>query len=162
MDQFSITKSILTMSETKQKAINADIQLRAVELLANSINPPQSSEVNLTNFNFNINIESKVDSPNKLFFVIVNVEIKCENLKYHLGDISVSCVFNIANFEEIVKIEANGRINIPTPLFETLNSISISTTRGVMFSTFKGTFLHNAILPIVNPRAFEIKDATTS
>jgi hypothetical protein len=36
-----------------------------------------------------------------------------------------------------------------------LNRISISTTRGAMFSTFKGTFLHAAILPIVDPKNFK-------
>jgi hypothetical protein len=146
------------MSQIKNQMINADIQLKAIELLSNSITPPSISEVPLVNFNFNINIESKVDHLKKLLFIIVHVEIKCENQKYQLGSISVSCVYSIANFEEVVKIESDGRINIPQTLFETLNSISISTTRGVMYSTFKGTFLHNAFLPIVNPRGFQLKE----
>ena len=49
------------MSQIKNQMINADIQLKAIELLSNSITSPSISEVPLVNFNFNINIESKVD-----------------------------------------------------------------------------------------------------
>jgi hypothetical protein len=38
---------------------------------------------------------------------------------------------------------------------ETLNSISISTTRGVMFSELKGTILHHAFLPIIDVKALQ-------
>ena len=53
-------------------------------------------------------------------------------------------------------------ISISEPLdifISTLNSISISTTRGMMFSAFRGTFLHNAILPLIDP-AFKEEDKT--
>lgn len=53
-----------------------------------------------------------------------------------------SCTFNIKNIAEINKL--------PKKAFDTLNDIAISTVRGLMFSSFRGTFLHNAILPIVD------------
>jgi len=31
-----------------------------------------------------------------------------------------------------------------------INELAISTTRGSLFSFLKGTYLHNAILPIIN------------
>ena len=43
---------------------------------------------------------------------------------------------------------------LPTDIIVTINSISISTIRGIMFSTFKGTYLHNAFLPIIDPKSF--------
>ncbi|MBL0073688.1 MAG: hypothetical protein IPP34_18540 [Bacteroidetes bacterium] len=71
------------------------------------------------------------------------------------GALSVSCIFEILNFEDVIKVEADGKVNIPPRLIETLNIISISTTRGVMFSTFKGT-LHGAVLPIIDPKQFHV------
>ena len=103
-------------------------------------------------FNFNINIEIRADRMNKLVFVIVHIDIKNDGHSEVLGALSVSCIFDIVNFEDVIKIEADGKVNIPQRLIETLNIISISTTRGVMFSTFKGTFLHSAILPIIDPQ----------
>jgi hypothetical protein len=132
-----------------------DLQLKSIELLRGSISLPAVPELSLNNFNFNISVESKADAPNKFLFIIVSVEIRTEDQNHILGSLAVSCIYSIANFDDVVKIESDGNLNIPQPLVETLNSISISTTRGVMFSTFKGTFLHNAFLPVVDPRSFQ-------
>lgn len=143
------------MSQIKHTDFTADLQLKAIELLNGSINLPSIPNLQLSNFNFNINLESKADSTNKLVFVIVSVEIRSEDQNHILGSLSISCIYNIVNFEQIIKIEPSGKLEIPQPLTEILNSISISTARGVMFSTFKGTFLHNAFLPIIDPKAFQ-------
>jgi hypothetical protein len=146
------------MSQIKHKEFSAEIKLIAIELLKSVINAPSSQDVSLTNFNFNVSLESKADAIKKLIFVIVSIEIKTADQKEILGVIVASCIYEVANFEEIIKIETEGKINIPQPLVEILNSISISTTRGIMFSTFKGTFLHNAFLPIIDPQAFKNSD----
>jgi len=143
------------MSKIENKAFTVNLQLISIELLKGSISLPSVPEVSLNNFNFNINLDSKADATNKLLFVIVSVEIRSEDQNHVLGSLAVSCIYSIVNFDEVVKIEADGKIDIAQPLVEILNSMSISTTRGVMFSTFKGTFLHNAFLPIVDPRSLQ-------
>ncbi len=144
------------MAKIKNKDFNVEMQLRAIELLNGSLNLPTNPNTPITNFNFNINIESRADAVNKLVFVIVHVEIKNDDHSVILGALSVSCIFEIVNFEDVIKVEADGKVNIPQRLIETLNIISISTTRGVMFSTFKGTFLHSAVLPIIDPKQFQV------
>ena len=143
------------MSKIENKDFTVDLQLKSIELLKGSISLPSVPEVSLNNFNFNISLESKADATNKILFVIVSVEIRSEDQNHVLGSLAVSCIYSIVNFDDVVKIEADGKLDIPQPLVEILNSISISTARGVMFSTFKGTFLHNAFLPIVDPRSFQ-------
>lgn len=143
------------MSKIENKDFTVDLQMKSIELLKGSISLPSVPEVSLNNFNFNISLESKADATNKILFVIVSVEIRSEDQNQVLGSLAVSCIYSIVNFDEVVKIEADGKLNIPQSLVEILNSISISTTRGVMFSTFKGTFLHNAFLPIIDPRSFQ-------
>lgn len=143
------------MSQIEHKEFSVDLQLKSIELLKGSITLPSTPDVSLSNFNFNINMESKADATNKLLFVIVSVEIRSEDQNHIMGSLAASCIYGISNFDEIIKIEADGKLNIPQPLVEILNSISISTTRGIMFSTFKGTFLHNAFLPIIDPRSFQ-------
>jgi hypothetical protein len=135
-----------------------EMKLKGIEMLNGSLQLPSNQDLNITNFNFNINIESKADAPNKIVFVIVNIEIKNEDQSVILGSISVSCIYEILNFVDVIKISTDGKLDIPQALIEVLNSISISTTRGVMFSTFKGTFLHNAVLPIIDPRQFQFAD----
>jgi len=144
------------MAKIENKDFNVEMQIKAIELLNGSLQLPVAPNTAVTTFNFNISIESKADAPNKLVFVIVHVEIKNDDHSLVLGALSVSCIYEIVNFDEVIKIEENGKLDIPQRLIETLNIISISTTRGVMFSTFKGTFLHAAVLPIIDPKQFQI------
>ena len=53
-----------------------------------------------------------------------------------LGSLKASCVFEIENINEFVG-EGSGEIKMPTDMLTTLNSISLSTVRGIMFSQFK-------------------------
>ena len=142
------------MSQIKHKEFTVDLQMKSIELLKSSIAMPSTPEVSLTNFNFNINLESKADATNKILFVIVSVEIRSADQNHVLGSLAVSCIYGIPNFDDVIKIEEGGKLNIPKGLSEILNSISISTVRGIMFSSFRGTFLHNAFLPIIDPQSF--------
>lgn len=140
------------MSATENKEIDAQLQLTAIELLKGSINLPNVSDVSFTDFIFNINLESRVDQTKMLVYIITDVEIKNADQTLILGSLTSSCIFKVLNFDDVVTITSEGLVDIPHQLMDILNSISISTTRGLMFSTFKGTFLHNAFLPIIVPK----------
>ena len=148
------------MTKIKSSELKMEMRLSAIELLNQSLHLPVASDSPATNFTFNINIESKADAVNKLVFVIVNVDIRNDDQSLILGSLSVSCIYEIVNFEELIKTDTEGKYTIPQPMIEILNSISISTIRGVMFSTFRGTFLHNAILPIVDPKQIQVAPTT--
>lgn len=138
--------------KVEPKDFAAEFRLQGIELLKGTLNLPPSMDASVANFNFTINVGSKVDAHNKLIFMIVDVEIRSEDQLHLLGALSVSCIYYVENYEKLIKILDDGRLNLPKAFLDMLNSISISTTRGIMFSTFKGTFLHNAILPLVNPQ----------
>ncbi|MCL9980739.1 MAG: hypothetical protein NBV77_04765 [Bacteroidia bacterium] len=139
----------------EQQNLNIEILLKGVELLSSTQRISTADTINIRNFNFNINIETKADAPNKLLFAIIHIEILTEDQSTILGGISVSCIFELKNFEELIKIESEGKLTLPQQLVDIINSISLSTTRGVMFATFKGTPLHNAFLPFIDPKQFK-------
>ena len=141
------------MSKTDNKDLNIELQLKSIEILKTNLNLPQAKDVIINIFNFNVNLESKADANNKLLFVIVAVEISSGDKNHVLGSLTASCIYEINNFEDNIKISKDGKIVMSQQITDMLNSISISTIRGVMFSTFKGTFLHNAYLPIISPRS---------
>jgi hypothetical protein len=66
-----------------------------------------------------------------------------------------SGICEVANFEAIIKVAASGKVNIPGFLAPTLNSIAVYTGGEVMSSTFKGTFLHHAFLPVTHPTSLQ-------
>jgi len=130
----------------------AQLQLKALEVLHSSISVPQEPNINIGNFHFNINLDTKADAAQKLLVMIVQVEVRSEDQQHVLGALVVSHIFEVANFEQVVTAEFNGNLNVPAGLTEILAIQSIATTRGVMFGIFKGTFLHNAILPLIDTR----------
>ena len=140
------------MTTIQDKVVNYQMQLKNIEILKCSIEMPSNHQDIEGLFNFNINIESKADANKNLIFVLVHITVVNDNKSITLANLTVSCIYEIINFNDIVLFDEKGKMNIPQNLIETLNIISISTTRGVMFSSFKGTFLHNAILPIIDPK----------
>ena len=143
------------MTQIVKNDFKVEMQIRAIELLDSALTLPVNPNISITNFNFNLAIETKADNTNKLLFVIVSVEVRNDDQSLVLGSVRVSCIYNILNFEELIKTNETGVIVINPLLLEILNSVSISTTRGVMFSTFKGTFLHSAVLPIIDPKQIQ-------
>lgn len=126
----------------------AQIELKGIELLSSSINLPLP-QMKVDEFKFSINLECKADARNKLIFVIVAVDVKNEDQSFLFGSLTVTCIFSIANFENVVQFDAQKKLHIPMPVVDMLNTIAMSTVRGIMFCTFKGTFLHNAFLPVL-------------
>ena len=83
-----------------------------------------------------------------------NVEIFTEDNAFILGKLSSSLIFE---FENLASFVVDKEVKLPSDIIIAINSISISTIRGIMFSTFKGTYLHNAFLPVIDPKAFNIE-----
>ncbi len=128
------------------------MKLTGIELLSSSLSRPELVTKDQTAFLFGITLMHEIAREKKLIFVISSVTIQSLEEKKDVGSISVSLIFEIENFEEVVTIIDEKNFKLTEALKDVLNTIAISTTRGVMFSTFKGTYLHNALLPIVDPR----------
>lgn len=141
------------MAQTENKDYSVELQLKGIEILSQSINLPQSNDFTVNGFTFDIGVEIKFEPTNKLIFVFVNIIIfDNKEQQLILGSALVNNIFLITNYNDIIQIDKNNKITLPTDVIMLLNSMSISTTRGVLFGIFKGTFLHNAILPIIDPK----------
>jgi hypothetical protein len=138
------------MKKSKEE-INLSFQIKEIQLLEVKLNqqsqpfPPQMT------FHFNLTLEHRINQENKLMIVTTAIEIVHEDKETRLGALKASCIFEVNNIEDFV---VDGQILFTEDAMVPFDSISISTTRGLMFSQFSGTFLHNAILPIVDPKSF--------
>jgi hypothetical protein len=134
----------------KTKKVVPVFQLRAVELHELFLNKPVPGSPAFTNFNFTINVESNADKDKKLLIASTKVKIKGDSQTSEVGSLTCACIFSVANFEDVITIQDDGHVELYQPFADAINSIAISTTRGVMFSELKGTFLHYAFLPVVD------------
>lgn len=116
---FSKTIRLKKMVKIENNGYNAELKIKTIELINGSLQLPVGQNTAISSFNFNINIESRADAQNKLAFVIVHVEIKNDMQSAVLGGLSVSCIFEIVNFDDVIKTEPDGKLNIPQSLIET-------------------------------------------
>lgn len=137
----------------KNSEQSCTFQLKSIELLETNMCQPLKPIDQETLFNFDINLEHRIDPTQDILAVVTTILIYSESRDEALGKLRAGCVFQIQNLEKHINLETR-ECQIPEPVTTALNSISISTARGLMFSAFKGTFLHLAILPVVDPTKF--------
>ncbi len=134
-----------TIDQTSEK-----INIQGIELLEYSIVSAEKTLPETMEYKFDIYLEHKIALDQKKIFVITSIRIYNEKMDFIPGNIKVGCIFGLPEIEKFVS--ENQQIDIPEPILTMLNSITFSTVRGVMFTLFKGTFLHNVILPIIDPK----------
>lgn len=139
------------MPDKKEKK-EVKFALKNIELLDFSFKRLQKSYIENSLFHFDIKLEHKINKEKNLLFSIISIGIFNEKDELELGSITASCVFEIQNLSDYIL--ENNKIDLPEHILFTFNSITISTARGMMFTLFRGTYLHNALLPIVDPKAF--------
>jgi|GEM_PF-605159 len=147
--------NIPDMSNIDQKVIKTEIQLIGIDIIEITLKLPDVNVEPVTAYNFNAGIETRLNPTQNAIIVLISIQINSEDLKTNFAYIKTGCQYKISNFHELINSTPNVAPLIPPPLLDVLNSISLSTTRGIMYSQFKGTFLHNAMLPIFDPKAFK-------
>ncbi len=133
---------------------NISFRLKNIEFSESSIVGIDYTISTDTIFKFNINIEHLVNIDENWIAIKPNIEIFTEESDVILGKLSSSLIFE---FENLASYVVEKEVKLPSDIIIAINSISISTIRGIMFSTFKGTYLHNAFLPVIDPKAFNIE-----
>jgi hypothetical protein len=125
------------------------LKFKGIELLLKEMQQRPDNGIISGEFNFNIKADSKVNEIEKLIIVFVSIVINDRNIGTEFGRLNVACAFEVENFEtSIVKVKEN-LFRIPDDADALVKSVAISTTRGIMYSEFRGTYLFNAILPII-------------
>ena len=136
----------------------AGFRLTGIELLDFKLNYPENPLPKKRSYDFKIHIKQQIDKDNKLVRVNPSVDVVMVDgeAQTNQASIKVSCVFEL---EEILSFTSDetGEVELPERLVTSLNSIAISTTRGVLFSELKGTFLHGIYLPVVDTSKFARK-----
>jgi len=139
--------------QIKARETELNFQLKNIELIETCINAPQKQLAKDTVFQFDINLEHRISIEEDIVFVICSVSVLDEAKDQVFGKLEAGCMFEVNDLSRFLD-EKTRKHNLPKPLVLTLNSISISTIRGIMFSFFRGTYLHNAVLPIIEPKEF--------
>ncbi len=130
-------------------------RLKTIEVIEEKMVCPPSPPTQIKKFHFAINLTHKFKREEKLVFVVIEVVITSSENDFIYGSIKVANIFEVKNLDPFIEKET-GAVRFSPKFENNLNAISVSTVRGIMFSRFRGTYLHQAILPIIHPSSFKL------
>lgn len=126
----------------KIKTISPTFKIQEINLMDYRLSPTPITPP--TAFEFDLEIQQLHQPKDALSWITTILVIK-DDLNIICGNLTMCCSFRVENLSEILKDEEQvQKLNLM------LNQITISTARGVLFGLFRGTFLHNAILPVLD------------
>lgn len=141
---------------TKDK-IESGFFILGMNLLEKQLIQPKKVLPSDAVFEFGFDLEHKVEIKEERAFVICVVKIRVLNGEI-VGIVKVAYEFGFTNFKSVVIINDKREFAFKNNIDVLLNSIAISTTRGVAYSELRGTFLNQAIIPIVDPNEFSVSN----
>ena len=130
-----------------------EIKFVGIELLSKAISDPPDPLKQTAYFSFNFLVDIKLDPPNKNAGVLTTVDIlyiKESGEKNNAANFKILCVFELPDFDAVFTKTDNNKYDIPIDMEILLKSAGLSTIRGIIYSEVRGTYLHAAILPLID------------
>lgn len=115
---------------------------------------PQPQTFSPENYEFKLNVEHLFNVEEETVMVIASANI-FSNKKKHLAEVMINVFYRVENLKNFEN-KKEKKMEFPEDFTTAINAVSISTLRGIMFSQFRGTYLHNAFLPVVSPKSLQI------
>jgi len=147
------------MENIKSKPLSITFRINEIKLLhfettqrVNEIHSPLSTDC----YEFRIDLKTESSELNKTFSNLLKItlfEKQSDDIKVELAKLQTLIVFEINNFNEIIK-KQNNKIQVPNQLISLTAGISISTARGMLVLNLKDTNISNAVIPIIKPQLF--------
>lgn len=131
-----------------------NIQLNNIEVAEFSFYARNIGATKDSRFGFNITIEHKVHKEAEQVEAVCHFNIYNGKNDSVVAKVDIACIYHTEEIENF--IDKQNRLSFPNEIVEFINSTSLSTCRGVLFSIFRGTSLHPLILPIIDPKNMKV------
>jgi len=149
------------MTKKKLETLNVSFQIVNIEIIEICFHDREehsktfaTAPLSQIDFLYEISLNLDADIQKNLFLVTPTISIMNPERTITFAYVKTKCFFSVNNLSTFVK---NNSLQIPDSLRDRMSSISISTSRGIMFCELKGSYLNNAILPIIDVANFDYK-----
>jgi len=100
---------------------------------------------------FDFLVDVKIGPSEKVALAVTDVTVIEAVTNIQLAKFKTICVFEFPeNFDVYFTKNEENKYDMPVELEIILKSAGLSTTRGIIFSELRGTYLHGAILPLID------------
>ncbi len=121
----------------------------ATEIISFEIVPKVSILFKPGLLDYDIEQAQKVNTEKQLLFFDTIVRISLKETSEQLVTMQSVAVFEIRDFEKMVTLVEPAQFSISRELSDSMGRIATGATRGLLAGKLKGTYLPNAILPLL-------------
>jgi hypothetical protein len=132
------------MTKTKETP-QTDFRIMQIKERRFDFNVPDDFQAK-GDFQFFVALEIGLNASKQKFFVDNRIDVRAD------ADGEILCSQDTRYFFELVSPKTLDAL--PEDLQLAVNTIALSTSRGLLFSRLRGTALHNAILPLIDASVF--------
>lgn len=125
-------------------------QFKSIEIIEFSFHNHASPYSEDTLFGIDANIKHKVNIEAESIEVVNSFNIFLKEDHEQLAKVEISCVYHVENIKNLVNDE--GVFEMPDEFARQINSTTLSTCRGILYTLFRGTQLHTVILPVIDSK----------
>ncbi|QEC45685.1 hypothetical protein [Pseudobacter ginsenosidimutans] len=124
-------------------------KLIEIDLISFTLLPKPAHKFSKADVEFNIRQELQMDPVKEMVTAFTLIYFREAGKKEFMASIEVACAFELKNIKKLIKKDdvAKGS-TISEELDTAMNRIAVATSRGILFSQLKGTYLHEYIMPL--------------
>ena len=127
-----------------------EIKFGAIELISKKLVTRPPREVLPAEYGFTFKVGINASSERKLAIVVTEIGIELIADSTELAKFHTAMFFEFLDFESVFTTADGVKYEMPIELEILLKSVSLSTTRGIVYSEVRGTYLHEAVLPLID------------
>lgn len=132
----------------------ASFRIVGIDILGKGFVPKPTKEFKGEIFSFDMRVDVEVIPDNKHLIQHIRIGIREKDIDTVLANFVISFVYEVVNFDEVIQEAEKGIFNISTDLDLLTRSNALSTSRGIIWSELRGTYLHHAIVPVIDATSF--------
>ena len=130
-----------------------------IHILKSHLTIPPNLSGQIVDYSFSVNIDHKMhmDKNQDEVFTAIEVIVSPVNDKETIvGEFKIGFHVLVSGLSQHIEKSksTNDKVLMPDNVASVLNGIVYSTTRGMIFMETKGTFMHTAIMPILDSSRF--------
>lgn len=126
------------------------IQFQSIEVLSYRLDPLLPTETK-PSVGFQISMTHRFDGEQERAQIELDIQIVNVENQQSVGELKTCCTFMVKGLQ-FDNDQQN--VTVDSQFLDMVNSISLSTTRGILFTYFAKTHLNPLVLPIINPKDF--------
>ena len=128
-----------------------DIQFVGIDVLNFSVSPLPPGQTKPA-IGFSINLQYQFSQQPEQVQLELDVQVQDILTQRTVGELKTCCTFSMKGLAQLNN--ETDTVTIDDAVIDIFVSLSISTTRGILYSYFANTYLNPVVLPVIDPKAF--------